>query len=128
MTELKMLAIPLNDCVEARLGERTDFISVKWLRHPTSAEFRANNYLLVDLLLAYECRWLLSDTRTIPYLELADQHWLIEQLIPLLSPTSFKRHACVVSQISMELMDTDRLVKHFPTTPVNRIKRLIPFF
>ncbi|SIR08492.1 hypothetical protein [Pontibacter lucknowensis] len=112
MTESETPAILRNDYLEIQLGKQADVISVRWLRHPTSDEFRANNYLLADLLMAYECRRLLSDARAILYLELADQHWLMEQLIPLLSSTSLELHACVVSQISLELMDTDRLVKH----------------
>lgn len=91
MTESETPAILRNDYLEIQLGKQADVISVRWLRHPTSDEFRANNYLLADLLMAYECRRLLSDARAILYLEL---------------------HACVVSQISLELMDTDRLVKH----------------
>lgn len=48
-------------------------------------------------------------------MELADQHWLMEQLIPILYTTSLERNACIVSQTSMELMDTDRLVRRFST-------------
>ena len=112
------------DVLEVRQGEQVGFLSARWLRHPSSAEFRENNYLLADLLLGRGCRRLLNDARAVLYLELADQHWLMQQLLPLLSATLLERHACVVSQMSLELMDTDRLLQHFACQPGSQGKTI----
>lgn len=116
-TEPEAFSLLINDCLEIRQSEPVNIVSVRWLRHPSSTEFRENNYLLADLLLESECPRLLNDARAVHYLELADQHWLMEQMIPLLYATSLEMNACVVSQLSMELMDTNRLVKHFSCYP-----------
>lgn len=65
MMEPETPALLRNDCLEVLLGGQQDFISAKWLRHPSSAAFRENNYRLADLLLEYECRRILYDARAI---------------------------------------------------------------
>lgn len=75
----------------------------------SSTQFRSNLLQLADLMALHSCRRLLIDARAVLYLELADQHWVMRHLVPLLSPTPLELQACVVSQVSLELMDTDRM-------------------
>lgn len=116
-TTLGTPVILKTDVLEVLPGEQDGSLSARWLRHPSSGEFRANQYMLVDLLLECECRRLLNDARAVLYLELADQHWLMRQLFPLLSATPLELQACIVSQVSLELMDTDRMLQHFASQP-----------
>lgn len=99
------------DVAELQISEQSNLALIKWLRHPSSEEFKHHSLLLVELLLEYECRYLLSNAQAIHYLEFGDQNWIIQKWIPLVHATALERQAIVVSQLSHELMDADRILE-----------------
>lgn len=110
-TEPEPLVLLLNDCMEVLLRQE-DLLSIRWLQHPSSTHFRSSLTLLLGQLPEQRFFRLLVDARAVLYLELSDQYWLEQQLAALLPSTLLERQACVVSQLSLELMDTNRMLTH----------------
>jgi hypothetical protein len=101
-----MLPLPViyaNNDAQIAVDEPNKYLQVSWLQHPSSESFRniityALNYAQVHRITLWLC-----DMRQIIYLELKDQHWLIQEVFPTFSPTEKHEFAYVVSTKGLEI-------------------------
>lgn len=90
------------------LNKELGLIATRWQQHPSSEEFRRAMTLSADYVCAEKCRYWLSDARKMHYMELADQNWLVNILIPRIAPY-LERFARIMTEEGLTMLDIQRI-------------------
>ena len=64
--------------------------------------------MITDLIQEHKCRYWLSDAMSIYYVELANQNWLVREILPRIIPTVHKV-ARVLTKESLLLLDMQNI-------------------
>jgi hypothetical protein len=113
--------------IQVAINPEQDYLQATWLQQPTSESFREQIRLVVDLALARNIKKALFDVRQRAYLEIADQNWLVREIVPLFVGTNL-RFAYVVSETTLEVMDTYRIQVAVENNPVLSEQVIIKMF
>lgn len=98
---------------DAHLG----LVMAVWLQHPDSETFRRGFSLASEVVLKHQCRYWLSDSRQVHYLEIADQNWILNHMAPILGNSSLNKFARINSIEGLSLQDLDRVMKLLEFSP-----------
>lgn len=97
-----------DECLSIAVDRKKNLLFTRWLRHPSSEEFRHSLSLAGEYVCDLECRYWLSDARKLYYMELADQNWLVNTLIPKINPF-LSRFARVMTEEGLSMLDMQRI-------------------
>ncbi|AKQ45200.1 hypothetical protein TH63_05445 [Rufibacter radiotolerans] len=106
-----------NDIVIIEVSGANQYLSVVWLKHPDSNEFKSILRELPKLMDGKQIRFLISDSRKILYLDISSQNFLAQQFYPLLAREDTFTIAYVVSPASYDTMDIYRISDIMKETP-----------
>ncbi len=73
-------------------------ISLFWKRQVTNSELRTGFYTAVEVARSYKCRFWLGDARQTTMLNIADQDYLVKDLVSLISNSGIKKVARIVTE------------------------------
>ena len=105
---MKLEIVYHNDFIRVEVNEAKSYIQTTWLQQPTSQNFREQLKRVADIALAGQLTKALFDVRARAYLEIADQNWLIREIVPLFCEKTLW-FAYVVSKTAYEIMDVHRI-------------------
>lgn len=95
-----------NEYATVAIDKESRLVEVKWLQHCENSTFRE---ILTKVLHQANAdaviRWL-CDMRELKYVLVADQNWLVKELLPSLNPSLSHRFSYVVSRTNLELMSS----------------------
>ncbi|WP_299986489.1 hypothetical protein [uncultured Pontibacter sp.] len=97
-----------DESLSIEVDRKLNLLFTRWLRHPSSEEFRRSLTLASDYICDLECRYWLSDARKLYYMELADQNWLVSTMIPKINPY-VARFARVMTEEGLSMLDMQRI-------------------
>jgi hypothetical protein len=106
-----------DEFISIEVDDNKRFIQVVWLKHPDSDAFRRGFIKGAEITLARNCRFWLSDSRAIHYLEFAEQNWILDFMAPMLGDSCLSKFARVNSQESLALLDIDRILYRLESSP-----------
>jgi hypothetical protein len=98
-----------NEVVHIQLYAQASLLFAQWLRHPSSPEFRQHFRKIADLILEHNCRYWLSDSRAIHFLDYGDQNWFLREM-QRLSSSSLLKIARLMTYESLTMLDTQRII------------------
>ena len=78
------------------LDDALSLLQLTWQQHPTSEQYRRGYRHAIGFLVAYKIRLWLTDSRKVPYLLLADQHWMYVKMRPFLRGGKIRKFAIVL--------------------------------
>ncbi|MGV3502627.1 MAG: hypothetical protein ACO1O1_02915 [Adhaeribacter sp.] len=99
--------------LDAGLG----LVKAVWLQHPDSDRYREGFSRAAEIVLQHNCRYWLSDSRQIHYLEIADQNWILHHMAPMMGNSCLSRFARVNSIEGLYLQDLDRVMQQLESSP-----------
>lgn len=117
-----------DEFLSIEIDDKLNFIQVVWHQHPDSETFRRGFALAADIVLARGCRFWLSDSRAVHYLEFAEQNWILDRMVPLLGNSRLIKFARINSQESLTLLDIDRILAALELSPHIRYGQQIAIF
>ena len=124
----KLSTIYQDEYINIKLDKRLKFVYLVWLQHPSSDVFRQNFAKAVEICIANECQYWLSDSRAMHYLEFADQNWMLELIYPLLPKMALLKFARVNTLESIALMDGARVCRQLEQLPEFKLKAQLEVF
>jgi hypothetical protein len=104
------------------------FIHVIWRQHPDSDAYRRAFANATEICLSRKCRFWLSDSRKVHYLEFADQNWMLRDMVPLLGNSCLHKFARINSEESLSLLDIDRVLSGLEQSPDIKINVEVALF
>ncbi|MBC3541139.1 hypothetical protein ACFSC6_03085 [Rufibacter sediminis] len=107
--DLQLRLVHQDDNIKVEVDENAKFIYLEWLQAPPTEEFRKAFHLAGMICLEYKCEYWLSEARPIPYLEFADQNWVLREMKPILIKSTLKKYARISSKESISLLDIHRI-------------------
>jgi hypothetical protein len=110
-----------DEFIRVEVDEQCKYIYVEWLKAPDTENFRESFQLAGTISLAHKCEYWLSDARQIPYLDFANQNWVLRAMKPLLMISSLKKFARLSSKESIGLMDVHRIYNTISETEGNNL-------
>ncbi|WP_181307086.1 hypothetical protein [Rufibacter sp. XAAS-G3-1] len=113
--DLQLQLVHQDDHIKVELDKRAKFIFVEWLKPPTTEQFRQSFELATTISSTNKCAYWLSDSRQIPYLDFADQNWVLRAMKPVLKTSSLMKFARISLKESIGLMDIHRIFNGFTT-------------
>jgi hypothetical protein len=117
-----------DEFISIKIDNKLKFIQVSWLQHPDSDTFRRCFALAAEIVLARRCRYWLSDSRAVHYLEFAEQNWILDTMAPLLGNSCLTKFARINSQESLALLDIDRILYGLELSPHIRYAQELAIF
>lgn len=97
-----------NEFIKVEVNQTCFYIEATWLQQPTSADFRDQLKIVMDYALTHHLNNALFDVRARAYLEMADQNWLLREVVPMFLHSKLK-FAYLVSQTTLAAMDIHRI-------------------
>lgn len=98
------------------LDEQKSCLTTTWQQHPSSEELRRHLLIIADLIQQHRCRYWLSDAHSLYYVELADQNWLVREVLSRIHPT-VKKIARILTKESLLLLDMQHIFDKIATQP-----------
>lgn len=98
-----------NDYIEIIVDKPSELLMVTWKRQATSEELRRGFYMAIEVSILYNCKYWLSDARKTNYLEIADQHWMVRDLVQLLSETHICKVARLIKDDELSILSSYRM-------------------
>lgn len=106
---IKLQLVYANSLVRVEESKTLKYIQITWLQQPNSKKLRKEIQLFTDYLIYNNYNRALSDVRNRIYMEMADQNWLNQEILPLYEKTGKFRFAYVISPANLEMMDIYRI-------------------
>ena len=113
---MQLEVIHQSDTMEVAIDAEQSYLQATWLQQPSSQSFREQLWFVADQALARKTTKALFDVRKRAYLEIADQNWLVREIVPLFAGRPL-RFAYVVSETTLEAMDTYRIQVAIASNP-----------
>lgn len=118
----------LDEYVKIETDDNLKYIYVEWLKHPTSEAFRRGFYKAAELTIDAGYLYWLSDSRTVHYIEFADQNWMLDQIMPLLPKAKLLKFARITTLESIALMDLSRIFNSLDDLTTSGISTTLEVF
>ena len=96
------------DYIKVELDKEKSYIEITWLQQHTSDIFRKELQALSEFVTLEHLTRCLYDVRERAYIEIGDQNWVMQHLIPLFKGESL-RLAYLVNPITLAAMDVYRV-------------------
>lgn len=106
-----------DEFIRLDLDDSLGLVLLVWLQHPDSETYRRGFSLAGEVVLKHQCRYWLSDSRQIHYLEMADQNWILNHMAPMLGNSSLNKFARINSIEGLYLQDLDRVMQQLESSP-----------
>jgi hypothetical protein len=106
-----------DEVVLIEVDNSLEFIHVVWKQHPDSDAYRRAFARAAAVFLNRNCRFWLSDSRKVHYLEFADQNWMLRDMVPLLGNSRLTKFARINSEEGLSLLDVDRILNGLEQSP-----------
>ncbi|RNI22002.1 hypothetical protein [Rufibacter latericius] len=107
--DLQPQLVHQDEYLKVEVDPNASYIYVEWLQSPGTEEFRHSFRLAGEISLQQKCQYWLSDARPIPFLDFADQNWVLREMKPLLMTSPLKKYARLSSMESISLLDIHRI-------------------
>ncbi|RNI28255.1 hypothetical protein EFA69_19520 [Rufibacter immobilis] len=107
--DLQLQPLHQDDYLKIEIDPHVSFIYLEWLKTPQNDTFRELFRMAVSLAVDLNSEYWLSDARTIPYLDFANQNWVIREVTPLLAASKLRKYARLSSKESIDLLDIHRI-------------------
>ncbi|QMU26975.1 hypothetical protein [Adhaeribacter radiodurans] len=105
---IHLQSIYATDYIKVEINTKKEYVEITWLQQHTSTIFRKELSLIVSYADEYDITRILYDVRERSYLEIADQNWVMKEIVPLLNGENLKL-AYLVNPISLVSMDVYRV-------------------
>ena len=116
-----------SEFITIKVNQGMRYVETTWLQQPSSQEFREQLRRVIDFALANNSNKALFDIRQRAYLEIADQNWLMRDIVPLFAQHNI-RFAYVISETTLAALDVFRIQSILETNPAdNRIFKMKTF-
>lgn len=98
----------LKICIEQDIS----LLRLTWQQHPASDDYRRGYRQAIVLALEYKTKYWLTDLRLVPYLYMADQHWMYAKMLPLLKGGKLLKFAIVMQPETLLMTDSKPIYDH----------------
>lgn len=127
-SQLKLQLLHHDETTRLEIDPAAKFIYLQWLKHPDSTAFRDNFLRAIQASIDHDCQFWLSDARAIHYLELADQNWVMREIVPMLPQINLQKFARLSKMESISLMDIPQVFDKLGQLPDFKSKHKLEIF
>lgn len=99
--ERELISIRENETCTIKVCQTLFMLHVVCKKHLDSSDLRRNLLEIVELIKAYEIKYLLGDVRSLHYMKMEDANWLIATILPAMKVCTLQKWARVESSNSM---------------------------
>ncbi|WP_205504371.1 hypothetical protein [Rufibacter psychrotolerans] len=115
--DLQVKLVYQDDYLKVEVDENVKFIYLEWFSPPATPQFREAFQAAARLALDLKIEYWLSDARVIPYLDFAEQNWVLREMTPLLMASPLRKYARLSTKESIGLLDFHRIYSALSSSP-----------
>ncbi len=106
MKTLPLQTIHADQTARIQLNQEQSYLELEWFTHPESAHFRAVITRARDLAHQHQLTKWLCNLQQAEFLELADQHWLVEEIFTSFPASLQHDYAYLIRPMVLEVLAT----------------------
>lgn len=117
-----------DELIKIGIESSLSLLHMTWHQHPTSEQYRQRYRQAILLALKFKAKYWLTDSRQVPFIYMADQHWMYAKMRPLLKGGKLLKFAIVLQPDTLLMTDTET-IRGYSDQSQNREKRFeLEFF
>ncbi|GAB2533570.1 hypothetical protein [Rufibacter soli] len=112
--DLNPEVVHLDAHIKIEIDKEVGYFYLEWLQPPDGETFRRMFHFAVKIAVDKGCTYWLSDARSIPYLDFANQNWILRDIVPLILSSPLKKYARLTTKQSIGMLDIHRISSNLP--------------
>ncbi|MDQ4140151.1 MAG: hypothetical protein M3142_06465 [Bacteroidota bacterium] len=105
---LQLEQVYVSDYMNVATDKQKSYIEIAWLKQPSSEIYRKEVKWVTNLVAQEKITRALYDSRGRSYIEIGDQNWFIQEIIPTFSGNNLRLAFCL-NPITLSTMDFYRV-------------------